>query len=99
MFFRRLFHCSSCGKNQNEVSKLVAGPRVYICDECASIVGRVRDGSYDPPKSPPAKTSKARGVLTRVAHFARSGKPTPDCKLLWFAQGAHPLIWPLCEGD
>jgi len=26
--------CSFCGKNQDEVSKLVAGPNVYICDEC-----------------------------------------------------------------
>jgi hypothetical protein len=85
MFFRRLLHCSFCGKNQNEVSKLVAGPRVYICDECASIVSRVIDGSYDPPKPPPAKTSKLRSVLTRVVHFVRSGKSTPNCQLLWFA--------------
>ena len=27
-------HCSFCGKNQAEVKKLIAGPNVYICDEC-----------------------------------------------------------------
>jgi ATP-dependent Clp protease ATP-binding subunit ClpX len=27
-------HCSFCGKNQSEVKKLIAGPNVYICDEC-----------------------------------------------------------------
>lgn len=27
-------HCSFCGKNQTEVKKLIAGPNVYICDEC-----------------------------------------------------------------
>lgn len=29
--------CSFCGKSQNEVKKLVAGPTVYICDECISL--------------------------------------------------------------
>jgi len=28
-------YCSFCGKSQHEVKKLVAGPQVYICDECA----------------------------------------------------------------
>jgi hypothetical protein len=88
MLFRKLLHCSFCGKNQNEVSKLVAGPRVYICDECASIVSRVIDGSYDPPKPPPAKTSKLRSVLTRVVNFVRGGRSTRNYNLLWFARGA-----------
>jgi ATP-dependent protease Clp ATPase subunit len=73
MFFQKLLHCSFCGKNQNEVSKLVAGPRVYICDECASIVSRVIDGSYVPPKPLPAKASKLRIFLTRVGHVVRGG--------------------------
>ena len=30
----KLLHCSFCGKNQNEVAKLIAGPSVFICDEC-----------------------------------------------------------------
>ena len=29
--------CSFCGKNQNEVRKLIAGPSVYICDECVDL--------------------------------------------------------------
>lgn len=30
-------HCSFCGKGQREVKKLIAGPNVYICDECISL--------------------------------------------------------------
>ncbi|MBU1231925.1 MAG: ATP-dependent Clp protease ATP-binding subunit ClpX [Proteobacteria bacterium] len=30
-------HCSFCGKGQDEVSKLIAGPEVYICDECIDL--------------------------------------------------------------
>ncbi|RMD56648.1 MAG: ATP-dependent Clp protease ATP-binding subunit ClpX, partial [Nitrospirae bacterium] len=29
--------CSFCGKSQNEVKKLIAGPNVYICDECIGL--------------------------------------------------------------
>ena len=32
-----LLFCSFCGKNQNEVRKLIAGPSVYICDECVDL--------------------------------------------------------------
>lgn len=33
---RPLF-CSFCGKSQSEVRKLIAGPSVYICDECVDL--------------------------------------------------------------
>ena len=29
--------CSFCGKNQHEVKKLIAGPSVFICDECVDL--------------------------------------------------------------
>ena len=33
----KLLFCSFCGKNQNEVRKLIAGPSVYICNECVDL--------------------------------------------------------------
>ena len=33
----KLLLCSFCGKNQNEVRKLIAGPSVYICNECIDL--------------------------------------------------------------
>ena len=30
-------HCSFCGKSQHEVKKLIAGPTVFICDECVDL--------------------------------------------------------------
>ncbi len=32
-----LLRCSFCGKSQNDVRKLIAGPRVYICDRCIDL--------------------------------------------------------------
>ncbi len=31
-------HCSFCGKSQHEVRKLIAGPSVYVCDECVELM-------------------------------------------------------------
>ncbi len=33
--------CSFCGKSQDEVKKLIAGPSVYICDECVSLCNEI----------------------------------------------------------
>jgi hypothetical protein len=38
-----LLYCSFCGKNQHEVRKLVAGPAVYICDECVDLCTDIVD--------------------------------------------------------
>ena len=33
----KLLYCSFCGKSQNEVRKLIAGPSVFVCDECVDL--------------------------------------------------------------
>lgn len=38
--------CSFCGKSQDSVKKLVAGPDVYICDECIMLCQSVLDGEF-----------------------------------------------------
>ena len=37
---RELF-CSFCGKSQDEVRKLIAGPSVFICDECVELCNNI----------------------------------------------------------
>ena len=37
----KLLHCSFCGKNQNEVNKLIAWPSVFICDECVDLCNEI----------------------------------------------------------
>ncbi len=46
----KLLYCSFCGKSQHEVRKLIAGPSVFICDECVELCNdiireEVQDGS------------------------------------------------------
>ena len=34
---KNVLYCSFCGKSQHEVRKLIAGPTVFICDECVEL--------------------------------------------------------------
>jgi len=35
--------CSFCGKSQKQVKKLIAGPGIYICDECVELCNEIID--------------------------------------------------------
>ncbi|WP_174875189.1 ATP-dependent Clp protease ATP-binding subunit ClpX [Vogesella oryzae] len=37
----KLLYCSFCGKSQHEVQRLIAGPQVYICNECVDLCGDI----------------------------------------------------------
>src|SRR3984885_7039624 len=37
----KLLYCSFCGKSQHEVKKLIAGPSVFICDECINLCNEI----------------------------------------------------------
>ena len=53
-------HCSFCGKSQDEVKKLIAGPSVYICNECVDLCNDIieeeikndEESPYDQSLSP-----------------------------------------------
>ena len=47
----KILRCSFCNKSQEQVRKLIAGPNVYICDECIAIctdiINEVSDGNSE----------------------------------------------------
>jgi ATP-dependent Clp protease ATP-binding subunit ClpX len=49
----KLLYCSFCGKSQHEVKKLIAGPSVFICDECIELCNDIirEEVAQDPPTS------------------------------------------------
>jgi ClpX C4-type zinc finger len=78
-----LLYCSFCGKNQTEVRKLIAGPTVFICDECVGLCNKIIAGPDIPPEELPKMenldamsdekllhTLKLRGALFE---YSRSG--------------------------
>ena len=44
-----LLKCSFCGKSQKQVKKLIAGPGVYICDECIDLCNEIIDEELTAP--------------------------------------------------
>jgi hypothetical protein len=40
----KTLYCSLCGKSQHEVRKLIAGPTVFICDECVALCTDIVEG-------------------------------------------------------
>ncbi len=44
---RKQLKCSFCGKTQDQVKRLVAGPGVYICDECIELCSEIIDEEFD----------------------------------------------------
>ncbi len=44
---KKQLRCSFCGKSQEQVRKLIAGPNVYICDECVGLCTDIVEEEYD----------------------------------------------------
>ena len=45
---RKSVRCSFCGKHQDQVAKIIAGPGAYICNECVHLCMSILDDTYDP---------------------------------------------------
>ena len=58
----KLLYCSFCGKSQHEVRKLIAGPSVFICDECIELCNDI---------------IREEGTAAETARADRSKLPTP----------------------
>ncbi|MBS5135944.1 MAG: ATP-dependent Clp protease ATP-binding subunit ClpX [Oscillospiraceae bacterium] len=43
--------CSFCGKHQEQVNRIIAGPGAYICNECVHLCMSILDDAYDPEES------------------------------------------------
>ena len=69
--FKTKIRCSFCRRSEADVEKLVAGPRVYICDRCAAEVARIMNNPDDPEAQPKARQKSA--ILKRLKESLRRG--------------------------
>ncbi len=59
----KLLYCSFCGKSQHEVRKLIAGPSVFVCDECVELCNDIiREEMADQAESARSKLPKPREI-------------------------------------
>ncbi|MCX5929389.1 MAG: ATP-dependent Clp protease ATP-binding subunit ClpX, partial [Synechococcus sp. LacPavin_0920_WC12_MAG_50_7] len=76
--------CSFCGKSQEQVRKLIAGPGVYICDECIDLCNEILDeelvdvqggGSRHGVQESSRKTAPTKKVSKPIPTLASIPKP------------------------
>src|SRR5690242_5173580 len=66
----RHLRCSVCQKKDDEVRSLIAGPRVYICDECVDICLEILSKSFErkPENCLICGTTQERGKMKKIPH-------------------------------
>lgn len=73
--------CSFCGKSQEQVRKLIAGPGVYICDECVDLCNEILDeellDSGSPAPQPVSRPEPPMKRRTRSSNLSLSQIPKP----------------------
>ena len=67
----KLLYCSFCGKSQHEVRKLIAGPSVFICDECVDLCNDIirEEVQDDADDSASEKLPKPDEIKTTLAEY------------------------------
>ncbi len=66
----KLLYCSFCGKSQHEVRKLIAGPNVFICDECVELCNDIiREEIEERTPSTKNKLPKPRDIATVLDEY------------------------------
>src|SRR3546814_13048023 len=60
----KILYCSFCGKSQHEVRKLIAGPSVFICDECVELCNDIiREELEEKAQSERSSLPKPKEIL------------------------------------
>lgn len=79
--------CSFCGKGQQEVHKLVAGPTVYVCDECIGLCQEIFE------EEPHAVEIRAMTVVAFLQQHL-DGRPADSLTMAELVEAYRRNIWP-----
>ena len=70
--------CAFCGKSLREVRRLIAGPKVHICDECIDLCNDVIEEEQAALEGSPAeKAERLAGLASRLAFACREEPVIP----------------------
>ncbi|WP_413166935.1 ATP-dependent protease ATP-binding subunit ClpX [Capilliphycus salinus ALCB114379] len=69
--------CSFCGKSQEQVRKLIAGPGVYICDECVELCNEILEEEFSDPAKTAHPNSESDYLSTGSVHSSPSLQHIP----------------------
>lgn len=83
----KLLYCSFCGKSQHEVRKLIAGPSVFICDECVDlcndiITEEIQETTEEQPRDSLPKPVEINAILDQYVIGQERAKKDSFCRRL-----------------
>jgi hypothetical protein len=81
--------CSFCGKASTEVQKVVAGPGVYICDECVHLCSLILEAEQTAPSQPRIPvwdTMTDEQLLENLPRIAAAGQQVEESLHAWVTQ-------------
>ena len=87
----KLLYCSFCGKSQHEVRKLIAGPSVFVCDECVELCKNIVAQEVDPGEKAKTKAAKAKARESRLCGVCMEPRETDE--LIFLPHAAY-----MCAG-
>lgn len=66
----KTLYCSFCGKSQTEVKKLIAGPSVFVCDECVELCNDIiKEETHEKPESSEVKLPKPKEIAAFLDEY------------------------------
>jgi ATP-dependent Clp protease ATP-binding subunit ClpX len=66
----KTLYCSFCGKSQNEVKKLIAGPSVFVCDECVELCNDIiKEETHEKPETAEVKLPKPKEIAAFLDEY------------------------------
>ncbi|MCX7119392.1 MAG: ATP-dependent Clp protease ATP-binding subunit ClpX [Legionellales bacterium] len=66
----KTLYCSFCGKSQTEVKKLIAGPSVFVCDECVELCNDIiKEETHEKPESAEVKLPKPKEIAAFLDEY------------------------------
>src|SRR5436189_5678160 len=75
--------CSFCGKSQRQVKKLIAGPGVYICDECIDLCNEIIDEELTTPAQLDLDNLPRPKEIYTVLNDYVVGRRRPSARCRW----------------
>lgn len=88
-----VMHCSFCAKEDSAVAKMIAGPGVYICNECVTVCNTILHqdavSPQPPPRLPMWEDMTDKQILAHIPRIARVASQVEGNLREWVRQLRH----------